>query len=73
MKMYMTFGQDHVHKINGHTLDKDCVAIINGRDEGDCNRMAREWMDGMFHEHTVNFKAIDMSYYPRGLIEVNPQ
>lgn len=70
MKMYITFGQIHVHSINGHTLDKDCVAVINGKDEAHCNELAFSWMNGVFHEHTT--KLPDMSYFPRGLIEVNP-
>ena len=30
MKTYVTFGQDHIHRVNGQLLDKDCVAIVNG-------------------------------------------
>ncbi|WP_394264982.1 hypothetical protein [Bergeyella zoohelcum] len=25
---YFTFGQNHTHSFNGHTLDKDCVVKI---------------------------------------------
>lgn len=29
---YVTFGQQHVHKVNGHTLDKDSIACYNAAD-----------------------------------------
>lgn len=34
MKIFITFGQDHRHEIDGVVFDKDCVAVIsaiNGR------------------------------------------
>lgn len=30
MKTFVTFGQTHVHSINGKTFDKDCVAVVSG-------------------------------------------
>ena len=30
MKTYVTFGQAHVHNINGVIFDKDCVAVVEG-------------------------------------------
>lgn len=70
-KLYITFGQVHVHSVNGHTLDKNCVAVINGPNLEWCDKMAFEWMDGKFHQHTGTLP--DMTYYPRGLIEINPE
>lgn len=32
MKTYVTFGQAHVHRINGKTFDADCVACIEHSD-----------------------------------------
>ena len=31
MKMLVTFGQSHVHRVNGRTFDCDCVARITAR------------------------------------------
>ena len=33
---YVTFGQTHVHSVNGKIFDKDCVAVIkaNSKSEG---------------------------------------
>jgi len=70
MKFYITFGQVHVHSVNGKTFDKDCVAVINGETAEQCDKMAFDLFKGKFHQHTPELP--DMSYYPRGLIEVNP-
>lgn len=70
MKWYITFGQVHVHSVGGKTFDKDCVAVINGSSPQECDKMAFELFNGRFHQHGA--KMPDMSYYPRGLIEVNP-
>ena len=71
MKWYLTFGQAHVHRVNGKTFDCDSVAVINGPDEKTCDEMAFDLFKGQFHHHQAELP--DMSYYPRGLIEVNPE
>lgn len=71
MKWYITFGQVHVHSVNGRTFDKDCVAVINGATPEQCDKMAFEWFRGKFHEHSGQMPPI--KYFPRGLIEVNPE
>ncbi len=30
MKTIVTFGQGHTHRVNGKTLDCNCVALIEG-------------------------------------------
>ncbi len=70
MKWYITFGQIHVHSVNGKTFDRNCVAVINGATAEECDARAFEWFDGVFHEHSAELPP--MEYYPRGLIEVNP-
>lgn len=74
MKIYITFGQAHAHSVNGKTLDKDCVAVINAEDESAGRKLAFEWFDGEFHNsYTDKTKPKDlMDFFPRGLIEVNP-
>ncbi len=69
VRLYITFGQVHVHSINGHTLDKDCVAVIKGPTVEHCDKLAFEWLDGKFHQHTTTMP--DMTYFPRGLIAIN--
>ena len=71
-KYYITFGQIHVHSVNGKTFDKDCVAEIEGESRGDAHTKAMEIFDGKFHQ-CVTEKECDaefMSYFPRGIIKV---
>ena len=74
MKTYFTFGQSHAHSVNGKTLDKDCVAVINASSERAARELAFQLFDGgkfcfSYPEETFNFD--NMKYYPRGLIELN--
>ena len=71
-KTYITFGQVHVHSVEGMTFDKDCVACIihdekvNGRD------IAFELFSDKWHQSYTQERMSDgfMKYYPRGIIEV---
>ncbi len=71
MVMYVTFGQTHVHSINGKTFDKDCVAKIYCNDYSHGRELAFEFFDGKFCNTYTNPKDAHFEYYPRGLIEVN--
>jgi len=73
MRVLITFGQCHVHSINGHTVDKDCVAAIKCQSPKEGRDLAFEWFDGKFHSSYVEgMEPKDlMDYYPRGKIEVN--
>ena len=66
IKSYITFGQVHAHSVNGKTFDKDCVAVINGGRD-----LAFELFGDKWCFHYTKFSDIDMSYFPRGLIEVS--
>ena len=71
-KTYITFGQVHVHSVEGKTFDKDCVACIihdekvNGRDLA-FELFSDKWHQSFEHDHVQD---ICMKYYPRGIIEV---
>ena len=73
MKVYITFGQVHVHSVNGKTFDKDCVAVINAEDEENGREKAFEYFsDKWFTSYTEeNWKDSNMHFFPRGFIEVN--
>lgn len=64
---YFTFGQDHLHRLNGITLDKDIVLQVIHEDP-------REWMFENFGpEWSMEYapKYIDKefrSHFPRGII-----
>ena len=73
MKTYVTFGQDHVHSINGKTFDKDCVAVIEAPTAAEGRQRAMEAFNGVFcfsypedrwEEHQ------QMVYFRRGYLEL---
>ncbi len=72
-KLYITFGQVHVHRVNGKTFDCDCVAIITANTIEQANKWAFEWFNGKFHQHVdaETWDENDMHYFPRGYINVN--
>jgi hypothetical protein len=69
MKVYITFGQIHVHSVNGKTFDKNCVAVIECSSYSD----GREKAFGYFLDkwHNCYEDEPEMFWFPRGLIEVN--
>jgi len=67
-KTYITFGQDHTHRVNGVTLDCDCVAVIlSGGRERAFELFGPKFC---FSYDEDKFDHSDMQYYPRGFIEV---
>ena len=77
MKNYViTFGQIHVHSVEGKTYDKDCVALIYAESQGTAHAYAIEVFDSKFHrcysEETYDTKG-HSEYYPRGKIVLVPE
>jgi len=68
MNVYITFGQVHVHSVNGKTFDKDCVAVIDSASLATGHNLAIDIFNSKFHSATATVP--DMDYFPRGLIEV---
>ena len=67
MKTFVTFGQEHIHHINGKTFDKDCVAIV----EGDRAKVFEIFAGKFCFEYPEDrWNDSSMKYYPRGYIEV---
>ena len=73
MKTYVTFGQDHAHRVNGKTFDCDCVAVIDCDSPQEGRRLAFEYFGPKFcfEYPEEQFDLGSMHYYPRGFIEVN--
>ncbi|MEW8025503.1 MAG: hypothetical protein AB2777_20655 [Candidatus Thiodiazotropha endolucinida] len=69
MKCYFTFGQIHAHRINGKTLDKDCVAEMTAESLLEGHNKGMEIFNEQFHLSTA--EPPDMSYYPRGIINID--
>jgi len=74
---YVTMGQQHIHKINGQVIDRNCVAVFES-EKGVGRRKAFELFDVKFcfhyPENEWNRKLKDdpdmMQYYPRGYIRI---
>jgi len=73
MKTYVTFGQEHTHRIVGHTLDKDCVAVITSDSAEEGRKIAFDLFGSKFcFEYPEGFFDFElMKYFPRGFIKVN--
>lgn len=65
---WITFGQVHVHSVDGHTIDKDCVVEIQAEDAGAAHDKAFEMFGPKFC-FVKEFEP-DMSYFPRGIIKL---
>ena len=72
-EFYITFGQSHVHRIQGETMDADCVAVITSPTHAEARVVAFDLFGVKFCTSYAasDFTAEDMAYYPRGLIHVN--
>ncbi len=71
MILYISFGQIHVHSINGKTLDKDCIAAIKCDNYEEGRAKAFEWFEGKFAFDYLEMSDETLSYFPRGIIPVN--
>lgn len=67
MITYVTFGQIHVHKINGKTFDNNCIAKVNGGMKEVRELFGKEYSSMYSLEHLTPQM---MSYFPRGVIKV---
>lgn len=74
-KTFVTFGQAHVHEFGDKVFDKDCVAVINHPVEVDGRMLAFQYFGGKFcfeYMEKEFSRHVDMGFFPRGLVEVNP-
>ena len=71
MKFYISFGQNHVHKLNGKVIDNDCLLLIHADD----HQEARKWA---FAEFGTKWSMVYdekqmkeyLHYFPRGIIHI---
>ena len=68
MKTFVTFGQEHVHILDGVVYDKDCVAVVNGDRERVFELFGPKFCFEYPEEYWNDSK---MDYFPRGYIEVD--
>ena len=72
-KHYVTFGQCHVHEVNGIIFDKDCVAIIKCSGYRQGRNTAFKLFGDQFGTsyHQEDWNEDNMKYFPRGYIEID--
>jgi hypothetical protein len=68
---YISFGQVHRHVINGHVLDKDCLALIRAENWNEMRKKANRYFKGYFFTdyEADSFPWEDMMYFSRGVID----
>jgi len=73
MKVYITFGQQHIHSVNGQTFDKNCVAVIEAGNYMEGRNLAFEAFNDQwcFAYSEADWSPEQMKYFPRGYINVN--
>jgi hypothetical protein len=72
MKTYVTFGQVHVHSVNGKTFDKDTVAVIESESPEKGREIAFETFGDKFcFEYPEAHWEGKMEYFPKGYVNVN--
>lgn len=72
-KHYVTFGQQHTHRVNGITLDCDSVACYEAKDYSEGRTKAFELFGTKFFTdyHDTQFPMEDLHYFPRGIINID--
>ena len=70
---FVTFGQQHVHRVCGQTLDCDTVAVFKAKSSDDGREKAFEIFGSAFcleyHEPFWDYESI--KYFPRGYVYLN--
>lgn len=67
-KYYFTFGQIHVHSVDGITFDKDVVVEIVAKTSNEAREIMIENFGAKWSmEYT---KLPDMNFFPRGIIKL---
>lgn len=71
-KTYVSFGQQHVHKVCGHILDRDCIARIEAKTVGEGRAKVFKYFGPKFcfEYHEDEFNMDNMKYFPRGFIDL---
>lgn len=72
MKLYITFGQDHAHHVNGVTFNRNSVAEIECDSYGHGREIAFE-LFGPQWSFTYDEEQIKkaLHHFPRGILKAN--
>ncbi len=71
-KHYVTFGQVHIHSVNGKTLDKDTVAVYHADNDAEGRAKAFEYFGDKFFTdyHGEMWNPENLIYFPKGYVEI---
>lgn len=64
---YISFGQTHVHRVNGITFDCDCLCRIYADHMVEARSIA---FDAFGDKWGTSYTEPDMRYFPRGAIDL---
>lgn len=73
-KHYVTFGQAHAHRVNGITLDCDCIAYYEADSWREGRDKAFEYFGDKFmtdYHGEKEIEKIQFHYFPRGVIKID--
>jgi len=73
-RFIITFGQQHAHRVNGVTFDKDSVAVIKGVNHAEARETAFDLFGPKFmtsYEEKYFDEQNLIRYFPRGKMEAN--
>ena len=70
---YVTFGQDHAHRVNGKTLDRDTVAVFAAETAQAGRNRAFELFGGKFcfEYHGEEWNESSLKYFPKGYVYID--
>lgn len=68
MKIYISFGQSHVHRVNNTTFDCNCLCEINCENYEEGRAKAFDVFDGIFATSYTEEKAKEaLHFFPDGI------
>lgn len=70
-KYWISFGQTHVHSVNGKTFDKDCLAEVEAHHIGFARDLAIKYFELKWANIYDELEPDLLEYFPRGVIKVN--
>ncbi len=72
-KHYVTFGQQHTHRVNGKTLDCDTVACYEAANHGEGRHKAFDLFGDKFFTdyHDTSFDMESLQYFPKGIVNID--
>lgn len=68
MKFYVTFGQNHVHKFEHATLDRNRVLEFEAKDEKQAKEFCLGWFGDLYC--AIRSEMPNMNFYTGGLVKI---